>query len=132
MQAVAEWLERARAKLAAGEFCARDLDGLEVLLSRAPMGGEVTQPRQQILYLQTADSSPTSRVVGMRCLLPGEAHGEYALADGEFPYATVMAAVEDGWRVIQFPVPPTDFRDDAIDYLGFEFVLERWCIPVGS
>jgi hypothetical protein len=37
-----------------------------------------------------------------------------------------MAAVEDGWRVIQFPVPPTGFSDDTVDYLGFEFVLEKW------
>jgi len=118
MQGIADWLRETRAKFAAGELSARDFEELEALLSRAP--------RQQILYLQTADSSPTSRVVGMRRLVPGEAHAEYALADGEFPYTSVMAAVEDGWRVVQFPVPPTGFRDDTVDYLGFEFVLERW------
>jgi hypothetical protein len=126
MQGVACWLSEKRAKFAAGEFSDRDFDELEALLSRAPMGCEVTQPRQQLLYLQTADTSPTSRVVGMRQLVPGEAHGDYPLTDGEFPYNTVMAAVEDGWRVIQFPVPPTGFSDDTVDYLGFEFVLEKW------
>lgn len=117
MQTVADWLREARRKLAARELEETDLDALEALLARPP--------RQQILYLQTADSSPTSRVVAIRRFLPGEAHGRYGLIE-EVPYPSVMAAVEDGWRVVQFPVPPTDFRDDTIEYLGFEFVLEKW------
>jgi len=118
MRAVRDWVREKRQKHAAGSLTDADFAELEALLDRAP--------RQQILYLQAASTSPLSRVVGMTRLVPGERHEAASLAPGEFPYPTVMAAVEDGWRIVQFPVPPTDFRDDRVEYLGFEFILERF------
>jgi hypothetical protein len=67
-----------------------------------------------------------SHVIGLTLFAPGQPHDQASLEPGELPYQRVMDAVEDGWRIIQFPVPPTDFSDDRVDYLGFEFVLEKW------
>jgi hypothetical protein len=62
----------------------------------------------------------------MALLIPGQVHDQMSLEPREFPYQTVMEAVEDGWRVVQFPTPATAFADDRVDYLGFEFILEKW------
>jgi hypothetical protein len=118
MPTIAQWLLDNRAKHASGMLADADFAELEALLSQAP--------RQQILYLQAASTSPLSFVVGASLFVPGERHDDTSLDPSEFPYPTVMAAVEDGWRIVQFPVPPTGFSDQALDYLGFEFVLERY------
>jgi hypothetical protein len=120
MQAISHWLSEKRAKYILGRLTDADFDELQELLSSA------TTPRQQLLYLQATSTSPLSRVVGAARYLPGERHDDYTLDPTGFPYETVMQAVEDGWRIIQFPVPPTTFSDQALDYLGFEFVLERF------
>ena len=114
------WLEEARRKHGAGQLTDEDFEHLKHLL------GSGQPARQEILYLQASSTSPISRVVGMALYRPGEVHGSYSLESGEFPYNNVMAAVEDGWRVVQFPVPPTQFSDHSVDYVGFEFVLERY------
>jgi hypothetical protein len=120
MQVVRSWLEEKRRKARSAPLTEADLDELQALLDDPPA------PRQQILYLHAGNTSPLSRVVGMTLYRPGQAQDDGSLEPGEFPYRTVMEAVEDGWRILQFPVPPTDFSDDRVDYLGFEFVLEKW------
>jgi hypothetical protein len=120
MQAISDWLREKRAKHSIGRLTDADFDELQELLSGAGAA------RQQLLYLQATSTSPLSRVVGAARYVPGERHDDYTLDPADFPYETVIQAVEDGWRIVQFPVPPTGFSDQALDYLGFEFVLERY------
>jgi hypothetical protein len=119
---VTDWLQEMRRKHAQGQLADADFDELEGLISHG------ASARQQLLYLQAGSTSPLSRVVGMALFVPGERHDNYSLEAEEFPYQTVIQAVEDGWRIVQFPVPPTDFSDQAVDYVGFEFILERWAL----
>ena len=44
----------------------------------------------------------------------------------EWPYATVHDAIQDEWRVVQFPVQLAPFDDREIDILGSEFILEKF------
>jgi hypothetical protein len=118
MHTISDWLREKRSKHAAGRLTDADFEELQALLSDTP--------RQQLLYLQATSTSPLSRVVGAAHFVPGERHDDYTLDPSDFPYETVMQAVEEGWRIVQFPVPPTGFSDQGLDYLGFEFVLERY------
>ncbi len=87
-----------------------------------------TRQRQKLLFLYLGNSSPESEVVAWS-LYDGttdetfEATGEQA----EPPYASVLDAMRDGWRVIQVPVlqTPQVGREYENDYLDFEFVLEK-------
>jgi hypothetical protein len=48
--------------------------------------------------------------------------------EAEPPYPTVQAAMEDGWRVIQFPQPtppPEPGGEFVTGSLRYQFVLER-------
>jgi hypothetical protein len=48
------------------------------------------------------------------------------LPDDQPPYASVIDAVADGWRVVQFPVTKLySYQDVDNDYLGYEFILEK-------
>lgn len=84
--------------------------------------------RQKLLFLYLGNSSPESEVVAWS-LYDGttdemfEATGEHA----EPPYASVLDAMRDGWRVIQVPTlkTPQVGREYENDYLDFEFVLEK-------
>jgi hypothetical protein len=126
MLSLIDWLRDKRKKHSQGQLTDMDFDELEGLLAN---GGP---PRQQLLYLQAGSTSPLSRVVGMALFVPGERHDNYPLDAEEFPYQTVIQAVEDGWRIVQFPVPPTDFSDQTVDYVGFEFILEKWESGAGA
>ena len=125
-QSLTDWLREKRKKHAEGRLVEADFDELEGILATGPPA------RQQLLYLQAGSTSPLSRVVGMAVFLPGERHDNYRLDVEEFPYQTVIQAVEDGWRIVQFPVPPTNFSDQSVDYVGFEFVLEKWGSGAGA
>ena len=79
---------------------------------------------QDILYLQAVSTSLTSQVQGMLLMENGEIADE--IADPEdWPYQTVLEAVRDGWRVVQFPNLAL-LLDETKSYgLGCEFILER-------
>jgi hypothetical protein len=86
-----------------------------------------TKPRRQnILYLQTQNTSPAGQVMGMTLIENG------ALAEGpsnpdDWPYQNVLDAINDGWRIISFPNMALLAVDEKEFYgLGFEFILERW------
>jgi len=53
----------------------------------------------------------------------------YAMAGDadEPPYASVLAAMKDGWRVLQFPplTPPAPSLEHRTGFLRFEYVLEK-------
>ncbi len=114
---VAEWIRAARYKAGAGEFDASDLDGLQELLA---------QPRQSILYLYSKSTNMRSGVASWAFYDATEPH-EPKLPSDDAPYESVLAAVRDGWRVVQFPVP-TLYEYSELDnrYLGYEFILEKW------
>lgn len=114
---VAEWMRAARGKLPAGELADADLDALEALLKT---------PRQSILYLYSKSTNMRSGVASWALYDPTEPH-EPKLPSDEPPYASVVDAMADGWRVVQFPIP-TLYEYTELDnrYLGYEFVLERW------
>ena len=79
---------------------------------------------QHLLYLQTATTAVTSEVIGMLMVKDG------AVSDGPFdytdwPYKTVLEAINDGWRVIRFPVQlPVGHTQDT--HITCEFILEKW------
>ena len=80
--------------------------------------------QQHLLYLQTATTAVTSEVIGMLMVKDG------AVSDGPFdyadwPYKTVLDALNEGWRVIRFPVQlPVGHTQDT--HITCEFILEKW------
>jgi hypothetical protein len=82
--------------------------------------------RQQVLYLWLAEGDLATQVIawafhdGTRGRAPG-------LAAGEPPYANGVAALEDGWLLLQSPPPvrvePGHEYETA--HLANEFVFER-------
>jgi hypothetical protein len=79
---------------------------------------------QDLLYLQASSTSVGSRVNGMRWLVNGELSDGPANPD-EWPYQTVLDAIKDGWRVIQFPELALLVDESRAYALGCEFILER-------
>lgn len=80
---------------------------------------------QELLYLQTNNTSVGSRVHGMSIVQNGE------ISDGprnpdDWPYETPLQAMRDGWRVIQFPNMALIMDESKAYGLGCEFILERW------
>ena len=79
--------------------------------------------RQELLYLQTATTSVNSEVIGMSLVAGGEV-SDGPMDPGQWPYKSVLEAMEDGWRVVRFPVQlPAGHTQDA--HITCEFVLER-------
>ena len=83
--------------------------------------------RQQLLVLYSATSSPESDV-GAWSVFDGTGRQSHMAGDGDKPpYPSVLAAMRDGWRVIQLPqlsaATPGAEHDTA--FLKYEFVLEK-------
>ena len=82
--------------------------------------------RQDVLYLQAVTTSPAAAVVGMLLVEDGELR-EGPPDPEDWPYQTVLEAVQDGWRIISFPNMALLAVDEKEFYgLGAEFILERW------
>ncbi len=80
--------------------------------------------KQDLLYLQAAHTSPAAQVVGMLLVENGEIN-EGPQDPAQWPYRTVLDAIRDGWRVIQFPNLAL-LTDETRTYgLGCEFILEK-------
>ena len=97
-------------------------EGIETLLA-----ADQKQGRQNLLYLQTSQTSPDrSPVVGMKLFEDGELV-EFGNDANDWPYNTVMEAVKDGWRIISFPnMALLLVNDNETHGLGVEFILEKW------
>ena len=83
--------------------------------------------RQQLLVLYATTSSPESDV-GAWSIFDGTGRQAHMAGDGaEPPYPSVLAAMRDGWRVIQLPQLQTAPRGAEHDtaFLKYEFVLEK-------
>jgi len=103
-------------------------DDLQAILDDAEQPREDTPApalRQDLLYLQTRSTAIDYPVLGMKILQDGN------LSDGprdpeEWPYKTVLDAIQDGWRIIKFPEMAV-LLDESRSYgLACEFILERW------
>jgi hypothetical protein len=81
--------------------------------------------RQDLLYLQAGSTSPGAPVHGMLLVVDGEIR-EPPDEPGEWPYRTVLDALRDGWRIIQFPDLGLMVDEKRTYGLGCEFILERW------
>jgi hypothetical protein len=88
--------------------------------------------RQQILYLWMSESALDTEVVAWAFHDGAKGRGG-GLPDADPPYATGLAALEDGWMLLQTPhvTAPEPGRDREVAYLQYEFVFERR-IEVGA
>ncbi len=108
----------------------RAFDGAECTgpLSAGRMANlETAMVKQKLLILYSENSSLASPVVGWSLY---DGTGEYdfdASDDADPPYASVLGAMRDGWRVIQLPVMQAVDPGEAqqLGYLRFETVLEK-------
>ncbi len=83
--------------------------------------------RQQLLFLYLTHPNPTAQTVGWS-FFDGTGRDRRTSGDGDKPpYASVVAAMQDGWRVLQVAQqhPPYPGMEHRTSYLPFEFVLER-------
>ena len=83
--------------------------------------------RQQLLLLYAATSSPESPV-GAWSMFDGTGRQPHMAGDAaEPPYASVVAAMGDGWRVIQMSTlePARAGAEHDTSFLKYEFVLEK-------
>ena len=82
--------------------------------------------RQQILYLWLAEGALDTETVGW-AFHDGTAGSGPGLPEGDPPYPTGQAALEDGWFLLQSPapapLPPGAERE--VTYLANEFIFER-------
>ena len=83
--------------------------------------------RQQLLFLCLANPHLASTVVAWS-FFDGTGRSDAMAGDSDQPpYESVLAAMRDGWLVIQFPVltAPAPGREHETSYLRFEYVLEK-------
>ena len=113
-----QWIATSRQQLAKG--VALGVDDLDLLAS------QVAESRQLVLYLTAKSTSMYAAVVGWALFDPTSVREPTPLSE-EPPYQSVLEAVADGWRVVQFPVSSSyQYKDLENDYVGFDFVLEKW------
>ena len=115
-----EFAARLESALEAGELSSDELrEGLSTLLQSSAR-------RQDLLYIQTTSTAPSSPAVGMTLVQNGEMIAPPADADA-WPYQNVLDAINDGWRVVSFPnMALLALSADDPHGLGFEFILEKW------
>ena len=113
---VKQWLDESRKKLQAGDLTETDLQRLETLL---------TEPRQLVLYLYSKSTNMRSAIASWALYDPTVPY-EPTLPSQDTPYDSVIEAVNDGWRIVQFPRAELyQFSDLDNTYLGYEFILEK-------
>ena len=82
--------------------------------------------RQQVLYLWLAEGALDTAVVAW-AFFDGSRGTGPALPESEPPYPTGLAALEDGWFMLQSPAPYVlhPGAEHGTSYLPNEFVFER-------
>ena len=114
---IAEWLDNCIKKLNAAELTEADLRGITTALK---------SQKQLLLYLYSKSTNLRSPL-GAWALYDATAPDEPVLPSQEAPYASVLDAVNDGWRIVQFPRPELyNFTDVDNAYLTYEFILEKF------
>ena len=82
--------------------------------------------RQKLLFLYLANSDLHAGVIGWSTF-DGTSTDPPEMDDPDPPYASAVAAMRDGWRVIQvskLAAPPAG-REFDVDYLKHEVILEK-------
>ena len=117
-QQIQSWLD----KLRAGTLVEADL---QQALDRLDRTSDDDSPkRQRLLYLNTGNTGVDSQVLGMALVENGEILEAPEDVD-EWPYNSVLEAMDDGWRVIKFPEMALLLQEDKTFGLGCEFILEK-------
>ena len=117
-QQIQSWLD----KLRAGTLVEADL---QQALDRLDGISDDDSPKQQrLLYLNTGNTGVDSQVLGMALVENGEVLEGPDDVD-EWPYNSVLDAMNDGWRVIKFPEMALLLQEDKTFGLGCEFILEK-------
>ena len=83
--------------------------------------------RQKVLVLYLANSALDSRVKGWS-MYDGSGQSNPTTGDSDVPpYRTGVEALQDGWRVIQFPqlIPPYPNMEYTTSFQMYEFVFEQ-------
>ena len=118
-QQIQGWLD----KLRAGTLVEADLQQALDRLSDGTSDGD--PPRhQRLLYLNTGSTGVDSQVLGMSLVENGQILEGPDDVD-EWPYNSVLEAMNDGWRVIKFPEMALMLQEDKTFGLGCEFILEK-------
>jgi hypothetical protein len=87
----------------------------------------MTARRQNILILYLADSALDAAVIAWS-RYDGAGRHDYMAGDGETPpYASGVAALRDGWRLLQMSqlAPHTPGDEFRTSYLKYEFLFEQ-------
>ena len=116
---IQEWLD----KLRAGTLVEMDLQQALDRLNEAT-SDDNSPKRQRLLYLNTGNTGVDSQVLGMALVENGEILEGPDDVD-EWPYNSVLEAMNDGWRVIKFPEMALLLQEDKTFGLGCEFILEK-------
>lgn len=113
---IKEWLENCIEKLNAGDLTEEDLYNVNTALN---------SEKQLVLYLYSKSTNLRSPL-GAWALYDPTVPDEPMLPSQDAPYGSVLDAVHDGWRIVQFPRPELhNFSDVENTYLSFEFILEK-------
>ena len=121
-QQIQQWLDKIRA----GTLVEDDFQqALNRLNSRSLQTSDSDKPkRQRLLYLQARSTGVDSEVLGMALVEDGQVI-EGPDNPAEWPYNSVLEAINDGWRVIKFPEMALLLMEDKTFGLGCEFILEK-------
>ena len=118
-QQIQEWLD----KLRAGTLVEADLQqALDHL--RDETSDSDSPKHQRLLYLNASSTGVDSQVLGMALAENGQILEGPDDVD-EWPYNSVLEAMNDGWRVIKFPEMALLLQEDKTFGLGCEFILEK-------
>jgi hypothetical protein len=90
----------------------------------------VSKLRQQILILHLYNSDLASKTIGWALYDGALPATERQMQSGDsqtIPYDSVLAAMRDGWNVLQIPTLPvyTVGHEHEGGHLPYEYVLER-------
>ena len=118
-QQIQGWLD----KLRAGTLVEADLQQALDRLSDGTSDGAPPK-RQRLLYLNTGSTGVDSQILGMSLVENGQILEGPDDVD-EWPYNSVLEAMNDGWRVIKFPEMALMLQEDKTFGLGCEFILEK-------
>lgn len=95
--------------------------------ARAPQTDAAPVTRQNVLVLYLANSALDSHVIGWS-LYDGTGRTSPTTGDSdEPPYDSGVAALRDGWRLIQAAqlIPPYPGHEYDVSFLKHEFIFER-------
>ncbi|MCZ6675859.1 MAG: hypothetical protein O7E52_01290 [Candidatus Poribacteria bacterium] len=110
---IQQWLDKLRAGMLVE-------DDLQQALNRSNDEAK----RQRLLYLHARTTGVDSEILGMALVENGQVL-EGPDDPTEWPYNSVLEAIDDGWRVIKFPEMALLLQEDKTFGLGCEFILEK-------